>query len=514
MFNEAGMWNRKTPKRGKYKPNEALFLALYGLHRDFEFEFCEAITDEDTSKNFIYYRFKRSDGAYITYFEPIQDADGFKENYPTLSVFLKIMAENDRKKIFKSNNEIIIVPLLQVQDRHHFNTLVFHHSKNKTHVYIVEPRSNNLTKWPRICYPVKKLIHAIRRHFPDSIIENPKIGLQSLTDDTTCGAHHINFTEIISHLKSDVITHTNCFKRALRRENLTRRDNDREKINFISSVMENENKKIEDNAASENKPELIYANNDKDKEKIISSEKDDMCKEFEDECEDDLKRDKSSYLDEAALNSAETQQAIHKAIRAEEQRRCEEALQSAIDSINAFSNSASQRTGFFKSSTRVSTANGIVKILNGIKQSEVEVETKNFHAALLLHFCQYAIGSRKSDLRTALETAMAKLLNCEPEYQNICATTPGNNNRFKKLNALFRHQLFLRGMAPANELQMYRYAKKIANIDSGWLYKLSMSNSHSDYKTRMNYERGGLIVLLYSEIRENIKTMPEWNRPS
>lgn len=207
------------------------------------------------------------------------------------------------------------------------------------------------------------------------------------------------------------------------------------------------------------------------------------------------KRPASSYL-----TPTQEQEAIHAAVREREDQRSNAALTSVIAVIDQFLDLAGHREGFFNRSTRDKTAAQIKGILESISKQNTETENKNYHAALVLHFFHFAIGSNNSALREHLEKGLATLLNCEAEYLHIIANNSQLSDRFTKCNALFRLQLHLRGHAPQNELGMYRYAKQITNIDSSWFYKFGSEK----YKQNKDMVRGNLFEYLRNEMSQSI----------
>lgn len=501
---------------GKYTPSDAVSAALYGLHRDFTFESFETMPTEKFP--IVYYRFKRLDGTYINYFGSIRDKalDTPDNCFPTLDEFLAAYQNRIDSKLI-SDTDITIVPFLQVQKRRHFNTLVLHAAENKLHAHIVEPRSSNFTLPPNIYYPISESIDKIRNFFSVKnravVVHNPTIGKQAIYDDITCGLHHVNFTEIIAHLKSETIAHANRFKRVLGRANIFRRYDDKDKIDSIFEALKKKATVKAQDKNGEGEKEEILADPSKDKEKVLKPlqdtiEEKDEYDEFMDETGDDVDRDASSYEDESSFNSSEAQQTLSKKIKKIEAKRAELALEDAVSLIETdYTVPATARTGFFSRSTRLETAGMIANLLDKIQRdNNADQKTKIYYSALTLHFFHFAIGPTKSELRNNIEKAMAKLLNCESEYNHILETS-SDKARFNKANALFRLHLCAQGRSTQDEMDLYRYVKKMNAIDSSWLYKFGSTS----YREKRDEKRNELFEMLKAGILNDLSQPPRFN---
>ncbi len=492
---------RSKEDTSKYHPMAAVNVSLYALHRDFDFiDYQEFVLDPI---NLHYYRFQRADGVFINYFEAISDALSEKETnnvYPLLAQFLLAYKGLEESSAI-SAQDITIVPFLQVQNRQHFNTLVLYADNSQRYVHIIEPRSNNLTRPPAVFYPIDESIQRIKAFFGQEnvVVHNPKIGLQGIRDDTTCGAHHINFTEIIAHLKTETITRVNALKRVLRRTNLSRRDVDQDKIKVISgqlSAMEDQSKTDQPEIA---RVQVLSARDDEEKEESD----DELFEGFMSEAGEDLERDASSYQAMDPVHSASVQKDLANEIKKIELERADTALEKVIGIFEAYTQQLSQPWGFFTPAGRPSTVIKLIEILKNIKNNPyADSRIKNYHAALLLNFFHNAISSTDKQFCDVIENSLATLLNCELEYKAI--SQHKNGNHYKQAGALFRLHLCAAGVMSPDEMKMHRQVKKIVELDKSWAYKLDLQTN------KIDYTRNGLFTFLNDLIQEHMGNRPQF----
>ena len=502
----------KTAKRPSiYKPYEANLVNLSNLHRAFDYvgPIEVSVSSEDESANEkknktkltdalpVFYmgenerikgnqpkqveivgqQFQRIDNKKINYFQAIQDAPDKENKYPTLDQWLETYKKLNNEQLFSrvktSIHDISIVPFLQVQrGRKHFNTLLIHADKDGTvYVYIIEPRSSNLTRSSGF-YPIdeskKKIIDAIQGQTINGVkvknikFSNPKMGHQPFYDDTECGAHHINYVEIIAQLRDRDIENQKSFKKFLSRARLDRRNSDNQKIDFVlkTTGLDKEEK-------VEAKSDELIKKEDIDTKK---SKEEDLFEDFIEETKEDTKKTTADYKDVSIMQEQKNKDLNNAFIHSQS-----ELIDGAIEEIKKYQTRYSAASfNLFSGHTRQKTSEQIINILDNIKTPKITKNTIQIQqASIILYGCFISIeGSSK--FRDHVGHALAKLLNCEDEYHAIM-----KNKVFDKQHTvitMFKHKLILleRSHPVGFEYkEIFRNMEKICKADESLAYKFS-----------------------------------------
>lgn len=438
----------KQGRPNRYTPTEVNLTNLYHLHRDFEYVSMLNENNADIQG----FSFKRPDGKIINYFPAIQDSSG-KYPYPDLETWLKsyknLVSENKIKL-----NDITIVPLLQViGDRQHFNTLVvFIDEKKMVYAYIIEPYRTNITSsnfFLPYSYPLEGIGIGIRNYLSRSVkgvnekndrvnettvlLKHIHTGQQPFYDNNNCGAHQINYTEIISHMSDDEMKNKLLFEKRLEGAYLARREQDKKKITEAAdkfpqatqNYQQTSQQQVEDDEIELDKNAEKEKKERKDENKPLEKKKRFVITENENENENEKEKEKEKGKRKANKNK---QSAKGK----KEQPENKTIIDHVINIINEYRValdeyriSTLEDCNFFKRNiftrhTRHETAKGLVEVLNKIKSMNTDEVIKNYKAAHLLLACYVSITSCNSQLRMLLEVALAKLLDCELESRTSC----------------------------------------------------------------------------------------------
>ena len=281
-----------------YEPDSVYYTTLYFLHLRLNFDSRFEIPREGPSLKGC--RLKRDDGVMVNYFQTIQDKK--EDVYPTLGEWLSVYSSLiEAKKI--STKDVTLLPLVHVQNRKHFNTLLLHaDAQNILHVYLIESRGSNKTGLFS-SYPVEGLGQEIEKHFKNQSQEikfkNPMIGVQAFFDDKTCGAHQINFIEAIIQLSPKEILDEKYLIECLKQTKLESRNDDSERARFVAGFPLDHvepSKEVEVNSVPSREEK------EEGEENIF----------FDKEVKEDLMRNSSSYEEIPVLDHHSLQEAIRR----------------------------------------------------------------------------------------------------------------------------------------------------------------------------------------------------------
>lgn len=498
------MFNR--PKQ--YEPEDVTKVGLYCLHSNLTYfdSFKKACK---TSNDIVGYKFRRQDGQVFNYFQVLQDVDDEHvpreerkgRKYPTLDEFIDGYKQMLEDGIIQKG-EINIAPLVQVQyQRAHFNTLVIYSDENNvTHAYIIEPRSTDYMPNKLKDYGIDKLASHIESKFDEDKINAQaiKVGKQSIADDKTCGAHQINFTEIMTMLPTDVFTHPANLQQHLAHTHVTRRRNDNALIHLITTSFadfkanktpaansaasaSSSVKKIESDIDSDNDLETFTTIDDIDEKLIIY------------------------------LHNKEFQSALSKRFADRRNLTISDLLITSIDEIEKgyLNKHQSKLFNFFSGHTRQDAAQLIKDALEFIHKNPNIADDRKLLDAVILLFANFnAIKDTKSDLRLCLGGALARLLDCEYEYQTQLVNSSAITLR-SNFETLFNDHLEFK-LAHLNNTDVQLLIGKlktitqkmiaIDNIDASFIHKIGS-------KDKENLQRNNLI----DEIKKEIGMIPMAN---
>lgn len=455
----------------RYRPTDVLFVGLYCLHRDLSFnsilepkiqpsstisathsievsvsekEIPTPIINRDYPV--IGYRFTRADGKKINYFSTVRDVeeegDGFEKigiGCPSLSTWLEGLIELERKQEISLREDIIIVPLVQVQNRAHYNTLLLHYeistnkdpdneekeddgykNKGRLNIYLIEPRKDNRSGFTRRMYPVEhiqeEIVSSLSRILPREQIHfyNPQLDLQAMLDDKTCGAHHLNFTEIMIQLRDVELNKPERFANYLRTAQLIRREDDNKKIKCVGHGLKDVGY-VEESDVGESKSK------GKEKDSLTDDEDGDWC---------GIERSNDAPK---TIYSHQYNEGLNADLRVEPQ--LEKMLGEAIEEIEEYSK-LKQGLSTSGRHTRHGTAKLLTNFLQDINKDQSELHAGIHKVSLILYLFHSTIDDKKSKLGDHIAKALAKLLDCEVEYHAYSKDA-------KKLDAIFEQRLKL-----------------------------------------------------------------------
>lgn len=445
----------------QYKPEDVTHVGLYCLHRDLTYiasikQHCE------TSSDITGYKFRRNDGQVFNYFEVLQDVsdqhisvDKRKgRNYPTLDDFIDGYKKLLDKGVI-NKGDINIAPLVQVQhQRAHFNTLVVYLDEdNIIHAYIIEPRSTDYMFNKMKDYGIQELANSIKTRFDKDQPINAnaiKIGKQSITDDKTCGAHQINFTEVMTMLPASVFKTAADLQAFLAHTHLTRRKNDNDLIETITTAF-GVFKDYKDKLQQKFDPEPSASS---------------AATKVEDDSDDENAFTLIDEKNENALiylHHPEFQQKLSTDFEAKRKQTPTDLIATSIQEIeNGYIGKHKKSLQLFKSHTRHDTAKFINETLESIKNENIGDDKKLLKAALFLQAAFNSISDNKSELRLSLGHALAHLLDCKFEYtaqlSQSTAITVRNN-----LQTLFSEQIGFK-LAFLTEDEALVLTKRFENI--------------------------------------------------
>lgn len=392
MFSKTPAINRPE----KYKPDMIYPIMLYYLHSHLTYLNPLKLT-KSNNDTFYGHQFKRDDGIVVNYFYAIQDEvdnrppeSSLGKGHPILDEFITMCVN---AKILTPNS-ITIAPLEQIQlNRAHFNTILIYTSPTAVHAYLIEPRSNDITS-RLVSYPTDSLLDDIKRELiiPNSTINvsSIKVGRQPLHDDKTCGAHHINFSELITKLPTPIIESANKLKKSLATTSLTTRNNDNQ---ILASMRGKLQSYMDINLPPENGFIDISA----------------PIKVMKTDIDPDGFYD-GEYADVKSIDDLEFQNQL---TNLHIKTQSNETLQSAIDSINQYTEHQSLFS-LFRSHTRHKTKDLITSALSTLQTDNDPASIVKSSILLLATF--NSISDKTSRLRINIGEAVSTLLDCKLEY--------------------------------------------------------------------------------------------------
>jgi hypothetical protein len=470
---------KKRISTGKYKPIQVSEISLHAMHRDLNYEESYTSTNEAFLQGVAKpagHKFIRTDGKVVKYFYPIRDADVGTDvvgDQPMLNI-------DDWFNEFGKNikdDELAIVPLQQVQHgRAHFNTLVIHNKK----IYIIEPRSTNvaLEGIKPIRYPSEATGEKLKQMFGAQYeFKNLFTEQQPLFNDEDCGAHQINYTELLYGLPDVALESGDKLAEIMQQAQLSRRLND-EDILARMEFMRRQYNAINPPPAEQRSEEEEKAEGD---DEFVLARRRDSDFDIEDE--------------------KVAQRVVHMQIEISQGNTYEKNIEAAKKHMFSYIAYAKTHNGFFHPHTREKTADFLALCADGFiavtSEDRVGREKSREHQLRLamLYFAAYStITDKNSRLRKHLGKALAGLLDCSAEYhtlKNNVLSTPGSfENLFE--TRLHAEVLLLKGMATpayvAEFKKMKEAMKEIDEVDSSIMNRFirtaDQDKKHSTAKTK------------------------------
>lgn len=350
--------------------------------------------------------YRRRDGVMVNYLGTIRDMDDDANGmFPTLAEWLSNAPVIE-------NNSITIAPFVQVDlGRRHFNTLVIHaDAHGNTQVYILEPRSNQfvLPKRFTLIYPIERAVELLKTRFGENVA-CLNLGVQSLLDDISCGAHHINFAEMISHLDGETIR-------------------DREKLQRALRVTSADSRLLDGGKFDDEAPAVVMPSG-------ISSTSLDLEDGFTDIA---LTRDSDSERSQDAMMRVMT---TSEPIVSGSVPSLLNGMDKANSILQRYHAECKPSGGLFSKHTRHATVRAIQQRIAEIAQSDDTPDMKKFNVAMLLFSAFLTNKSRHSQLRGLIASALASVLDCERDYAVVASITRHKDESLVPGVDLFRHQL-------------------------------------------------------------------------
>jgi hypothetical protein len=524
------------PKR--YKPQHVQTVSLDFLHSHFHFRDMLSHGNPDSGAPLVTaYQFTRPDGRKINYFQTIKDANKDPVNYPYPTLETWLIAYNDMILSGQvSPQDISIMPLVQVRKgREHFNTLcAYMDSSNRLRVLIIEPRSDNRMMINN--YPVDDMIRTIRNTLQrlqpdvDVVIENPKIGVQPTLDDTTCGAHQINFVEVISQLSSEKLDDTQVVTRYLKSVNLGRREADNRIISYFNRKIQGaaevigqdaldkesqtQNEASEVNRAPVAKRScaaIISIDDDFDRKQKVDDEDDlimiaqpriKSLSEVQSKADSDTNRESDVYSPITELIKSQKVNVRINARSGEEQRtKHDSAINNCVNTIGRYLQVKRNLFGLFATHTRHQTTNEIIDILNAINdENGISCIERNRKAAIFLYYCYVSIKADNSELRAYIQAALADLLDCKNELNSSLGHMRDQFSVVAHMSQIFRTRLDIESQLSSsnkdNYSPVYAMMREINNDDASIYAKFSATQRHALHARRED---------LFASVRETLQ---------